>query len=280
MDVYTFNPYVRYIAKVNVPQVYPELYCTYDHRLFYISSGKIMVEFSDQIITLNAHDLLTIPPATPYHLVFFEDESFEYYVINFDFESGKAFTTVKPPLPVDKFEKTDIFSDESIDPFADKYILHNAEPLFSIIDEIFSEHHPFEEHATYLTSALMKYLLMKIIKHSKKENLNNQSRALIKEIKDYIVQNSHDNISNISIADAFGYHPYYLNTLFSKSEGITLHKYILETRMKKAKELMLSTEKSIAQISDECGFSGASYFSECFMKSYGITPTQFRQSSR
>ena len=107
-----------------------------------------------------------------------------------------------------------------------------------------------------------------------------QSKALIKEIKDYIAQNFHDNISNISIANFFGYHPYYLNTLFSTAEGITLHKYILETRMKKAKELMLSTEKNIAQISDECGFSGASYFSECFMKSYGITPTQFRKNSR
>lgn len=280
MNVSTFNPYVRYIAKVNVPQVYPELYCTYDHRLFYISSGKLMVEFSDQIITLNENDLLTIPPATPYHLVFFENQSFEYYVINFDFDSGKAFTTVKPPLPVDRFEKKDIFSEESIYPFTDKYILHNSESLLSIISEILNEHHPLEEYATYTTSALVKYLLMKIIKHSKKENLNTKSRALIKEIKDYIAENSNDNISNISIADAFGYHPYYLNTLFSKSEGITLHKYILETRMKKAKELMLSTEKSIAQISDECGFSCASYFSECFMKSYGITPTQFRQSSR
>lgn len=280
MDAYTFNPYVRYIAKVNVPQVFPQLYCTYDHRLFYISSGKIMVKFSDQIITLNENDLLTIPPATPYHLIFFENENFEYYVINFDFDSGKAFTTEKPPLPVDRFDKKDIFSEESIDPFTDKYILHNSESLFSIISEIFTEHHPLEEYATYITSALMKYLLTKIIKHSKMENINNQSRALIKEIKDYIVQNSHHNITNISIANTFGYHPYYLNTLFSKSGGTTLHRYILETRMKKAKELMLSTEKSIAQISDECGFSGASYFSECFMKSYGITPTQFRQSSR
>ncbi|HEY9031262.1 MAG TPA: ATP-binding protein [Kangiella sp.] len=47
-------------------------------------------------------------------------------------------------------------------------------------------------------------------------------------------------------------------------------------RLEKAKDLLL-TGKQINLISDLCGFSSASYFSQCFKAKFGITPKEFQK---
>ena len=55
-------------------------------------------------------------------------------------------------------------------------------------------------------------------------------------------------------------------------------KYVLELRLNKAKLLLRDTDKSIEQISVECGFSSANYFGLTFKKSIGLSPLNFRKS--
>ena len=45
----------------------------------------------------------------------------------------------------------------------------------------------------------------------------------------------------------------------------------------RAKELLISTDKSIKEISLELGFQTIHYFSLLFKKKVGMTPTEFRK---
>lgn len=54
--------------------------------------------------------------------------------------------------------------------------------------------------------------------------------------------------------------------------------YIREFRLKKANELLLSTEKSIKKIAFEVGFSDLAYFSKCFKLLYKVSPRKMRRS--
>lgn len=282
MNASMFNPYVRYAAMVNQPHPFPKLYCAYDYRLFYIQKGTISIEFLQETVSLSAGDLITIPPATPYRLVFPSDFPMQYYVVNFDFDSEKAFTAPNPPDFIDAFQPENVFSYNCLEPFAATFLLHHADSLAPTIVQLLHEHHPLEEYSVYTVSSLMKYLLMQVLMLAKKQasQLSRQSETLINEIKHYIAHNCTENISNSTIANRWGYHPNYLNALFVKSEGVTIHKYLMEIRIRKAKELLLSSNKTIYEISNECGFSGASYFCECFIKQYGVSPAKFRESSK
>lgn len=48
-------------------------------------------------------------------------------------------------------------------------------------------------------------------------------------------------------------------------------------RLQKAHTLLLNSEKSISEITYECGFSSPAYFSKCFRDAYGKSPRQFRE---
>lgn len=51
---------------------------------------------------------------------------------------------------------------------------------------------------------------------------------------------------------------------------------IRNVRLRKARQLLLTTEKSISEIAYEVGFSSPQYFSKCFRDMYSQTPTELR----
>ena len=64
---------------------------------------------------------------------------------------------------------------------------------------------------------------------------------------------------------------------FKIAMGITVMEYILTTRIAAAKNLLISSELSVSQVSDLCGFSSISYFCQTFKEHVGITAREFRE---
>lgn len=54
-------------------------------------------------------------------------------------------------------------------------------------------------------------------------------------------------------------------------------KFIKHVRMQKARELLLENKFNISEIAYQVGFSDAKYFSSCFKKAFGMTPTDYIQ---
>lgn len=70
------------------------------------------------------------------------------------------------------------------------------------------------------------------------------------------------------------------SNLFRKLKAITgksPNEYLRIKRLKKAAELLLQNEYGVTEISLLVGFSSSTYFSSCFKKQFGITPTDFRE---
>ena len=59
---------------------------------------------------------------------------------------------------------------------------------------------------------------------------------------------------------------------------MSLVDFITAERMKKAKELLSTTDRSIRDIALAVGYSNISYFSRQFKRSQGKTPLEFRRS--
>ncbi len=103
----------------------------------------------------------------------------------------------------------------------------------------------------------------------------NSSHA-IKLVKEYIAQNLGRPISLTSLANEVNYNASYLSRLFKSSTGMNLTSYITAMRMEKARELLLNTNKKIAEIAQELCFASPSYFNQAFKKHTGMTPMEFR----
>ena len=59
--------------------------------------------------------------------------------------------------------------------------------------------------------------------------------------------------------------------------GCAPNEYVRILRMKKAAELLLTTDLNIAEIGFQVGINDPFYFSRCFKKSFGKSPLQYRK---
>jgi len=58
--------------------------------------------------------------------------------------------------------------------------------------------------------------------------------------------------------------------------GLSANEFIREYRLKKAAQLMQTTELNITEILYEVGFTNRSYFAKCFKEFIGLTPRDFK----
>ena len=68
--------------------------------------------------------------------------------------------------------------------------------------------------------------------------------------------------------------------LFTKIKAwtnFTPNEFIHEMRLKRAAQLLEQDKINISQISYKVGFKNPKYFSKCFQKKYGMTPSQYQQ---
>ncbi|MBO6065645.1 MAG: helix-turn-helix transcriptional regulator, partial [Lachnospiraceae bacterium] len=66
------------------------------------------------------------------------------------------------------------------------------------------------------------------------------------------------------------------STVFSQQNGQTFTEYLVTLRLKKAKELLRTTNERSSQIAREVGYNDAHYFSYIFKKNTGMTPSDYR----
>ena len=71
--------------------------------------------------------------------------------------------------------------------------------------------------------------------------------------------------------------PNYFGDLIKKSTGKTAQEYIQNKIIDTAKEMLLGTEKTVNQISEELGFQYSQHFNRVFKKNVGYTPNEYRK---
>ncbi len=72
----------------------------------------------------------------------------------------------------------------------------------------------------------------------------------------------------------------YLIKLFNEKYGMSPHKYIIDVRIKAAKRMLSTTEKSIDEISAMCGFASNYHFSRQFKLYTNMSPSYYRNKHR
>jgi two-component system, response regulator YesN len=106
---------------------------------------------------------------------------------------------------------------------------------------------------------------------------NSKNRLFCNQIDDFLDTNYHDKQLNLRmIADKFGLSEVYISHFYKEYTGGNLFISLEKIRMRQAKELLSTTDKTMEYISDVTGFSSSHSFRRVFKKNFGITPNVFR----
>ncbi len=83
-----------------------------------------------------------------------------------------------------------------------------------------------------------------------------------------------------SIAATAGLSPAHFARRFKASTGEAPHQHLLRLRLARAKRLLRESDRSIAQIAYECGFSHQEHMTRFFGRLTGTTPAAYRRAAR
>lgn len=105
-----------------------------------------------------------------------------------------------------------------------------------------------------------------------------QERSYVEQAIAYIESYYNSNITISEICNTIYISPCHFQRIFKNAMNKTPYQYIMEFRIKKAKEILVGEKTSIAEVARLCGFLSSGHFSTVFKKNEGKTPSKYRNS--
>jgi AraC-like DNA-binding protein len=102
----------------------------------------------------------------------------------------------------------------------------------------------------------------------------------LNQVFEFIEANYAQPMNVSSVAKAVGYSPTYLSNLVKSKTGRTIHDWIVENRMLKARSLLLETDLPVNQIAAMVGYPDAGHFIRQFRQLYDMPPKMWRNKYR
>lgn len=112
------------------------------------------------------------------------------------------------------------------------------------------------------------------------EMTSGRREATVANIVEWIKINAPEIGSVGDVARYFGYNSEYLATMMKSTIGKTPIDVINDSRISLSRELLRTTNDTLAVIAERCGFSDEKYFSRVFKKKCDVSPGEFRRTYR
>jgi AraC family transcriptional regulator len=102
----------------------------------------------------------------------------------------------------------------------------------------------------------------------------------LKQAKEILHEQFSEHLTLSGIAETVGVHPAYLTTVFRQHYHCSIGEYLRRVRIEFACSEISTTEVPLVDIALAAGFSHQSHFSRIFKRLTGLTPAQYRLTSR
>lgn len=224
----------------------------------YIVSGRGYLEINDEKYKLNPGDAYIIHPGDFCTYYADKNEPYKKYWINFsaDFfftEMLKAYgieDRVFRGLDLSGFFES-LFKLEDVSDTNDELFIPASKLVFSAMMDIALH----KENDTVATGYDLAYKVRNMLYKSI------STRITIDDIAKKLYRSKND-----------------INRQFKKQYNTTPHNFLVELRITKAKNMLVNSRKTIAEIANLLCFSSEFHFSNTFKKKVGISPSEFRRN--
>ena len=247
---------------------------TRDHRLFYILSGDGEMIISGKSYSLKPGTVILFQSGTEY---IWHSKGVRYISINFDYtDNFRSVRKTFSPLSAQDFTAEDAFENinfEDARELNSEVVVYDAfsigERLSSFVVEMKLQN-PYQEE--FLSSWLRFIILSVLRQFNLQRTVVDKSMRVAREVIAYVHAHYGERIDNEKIAAHFHFDPAYLNRVFRANTGVSLHRFLIDYRLKVALELLSSQTMSVCQVAYATGFSDVPHFIKTFKKNFGYTP--------
>ncbi len=231
-----------------------------EYELKFITSGELEVTCENVVLTMYPGDMMLYRPDV-FHMERSVTSRAEFSVIHF---------TIDESL-VDKPKFLSLSGDNLV---LMKLLISSLKDLcvgnghFPKAERQFSANKLLEAFLYNTQNLSMPYHL----KGGKKAEVYSQAVR-------YMQEHLSGNLSLSQIAKHCGVCATNLKEIFTEYTGHGVAKHYLSLRLEAAKQL-LSQEIPLSELSETLGFSSPSYFSQCFLRECGMTPSAYKKQLR
>ncbi|WP_027307832.1 response regulator [Caloramator sp. ALD01] len=135
-----------------------------------------------------------------------------------------------------------------------------------------------EEDINEIRKSFLQYIsdISLEIQNRKQEQVDD----IISKVLEFINKNYKEDISLQDAAQHVNISYHYLSKIFKNEIGKGFTDYLTELRIEKSMQLLSNRNMSIKEICQEIGYNDPNYYCKIFKKITGMTPTEYRASSR
>ncbi len=250
-------------------------------EILFIIEGEFKIDLDGEQAYAYAGDIVLFRSNTV-HSVYHLDEKFgQYYVLKltsqFLFQSFKGENSIDCIMSFLKGGRGSKF----VFKFAEisKKIHDIREQMINEYKEqkhmMFSMEKAFA--CAFLVSMYREFFAQNTIDSNTNTAINENMVALIHKSVEYINENYASNINPIECAKTVNLSYSYYAKLFHLVMGKSFKEYLLEIRLAKAYNILLTTDLSVTDIALSCGYKSSAYFTAEYKKHYGTTPSGTRK---
>lgn len=238
-------------------------------ELLYMISGALDIYLNDVHTIARPEQTVIILPNT-IHCATTSSTGAEYYVIAFDPQNFCNNTIVSDDYIHSLLHQQIAFSPVTDHPRITKVM----KELTSLLSDTKKQHPLCSVSKIYeLLGLFYQYCIVDASQIRKPDER-------FKDVLLYVNGHFTEDISSKTLSRQFGYDESYFCRRFKEATGTSPTKYIRYLRLEKAQHLLHTTSENICDIALRCGFSDICYFSNCFKRQFGISPSVFRNPKK
>ena len=151
--------------------------------------------------------------------------------------------------------------------------------IYTLTVEFYSANIYHDENVELYTRILLNMISRSIIEGTFSERgISTAQKEHLHYIRTWIYHEPKDVPTVAILARSFGMSLSSLEHLYTKIFGISIKQDIINSRMSCAKRLLLSTNLSVAEVGEKCGYQSSYGFMRQFKQYVGMTPTEYRKT--
>ena len=255
--------------------VEPDVFFLHSHvsvELFACVFGNIALATEEGKLTLSEGDLAIVPPGVPHCMLPVEKDA-ESAVISFICDKRADKNT------------PDLYSILSAYVCTDGLLLYRGR--MDICSEVAGIVRLGQNECGILPALKTVELLIRLSEMPSEKNFDTAEKGAEGKFDiqrmmrlDTVIASSYmKKLSMKEIADELYISSRQLDRIVRKRYGKTLHKVIMETRLRSAERMLMTTNMTVQEIGSEVGFSSNAGFYREFSRLYGTTPAEYRKKA-
>lgn len=131
-----------------------------------------------------------------------------------------------------------------------------------------------------LQARLLEYISLVLSESGGGRPTCSPGNAVVTQAMEYVKEHYGECIRLADIARAVNLSPNYFHTLFTEACGVTPQEFLTDYRVGVARNLLVTTEMSLAEIAERTGFKSQQYLTTVFKARVGLSPARLRREQR